>query len=179
MPSFFYLSSHACTNLNAFPVSPLYGVLHLVAGVETREGGEGVDPWAAWARKRPHEAGDAAQSWDGVRRQGRVHQQVWHQVPGLVDDWKIHAVAAHCTLPHAHGGHLQYYFCYMDCDSCSLNLMAVWASGVRYTVLPLYTLFLFSFSHSRLIVNIFPHSSLIPPASYTTETFLGEKMRGG
>lgn len=38
---------NACTHLNGFPVTPLYRVLHLVAGVETWEGGEGVDPWAA------------------------------------------------------------------------------------------------------------------------------------
>lgn len=89
---------NACTNLNGFPVTPLYRVLHLVAGVETWEGGEGVDPWAAWAWKCPHEAGDAAQRCNGLWWQRWVHQQVWHQVPGLVDDRKIHAVATYCTL---------------------------------------------------------------------------------
>lgn len=52
----------ARTHLNGFPLTPLHRVFHLVAGVETRERGEGVDPGAARARKCAHEAGDATQS---------------------------------------------------------------------------------------------------------------------
>lgn len=84
--------------LDAFPLAPLPRVLHLVAGVEAREGGEGVDPGAARAREGPHEAGDAAQGGDGLRGQRRVRQQVGHHVPGLVDDRQVDAVAAHSAL---------------------------------------------------------------------------------
>lgn len=93
---------HNTPHLHGFSLASLHRVLHLVAGVEAGEGGEGVDPGAARARKRPHEAGDAAQGRDGLRRQGRVHQQVGHHVPGLVDDREVHAVAAHRTLSRAH-----------------------------------------------------------------------------
>lgn len=81
-----WCSRSAFTHLNSFPFTPLHRVLHLIAGVETWEGGEGVDPGAARARKRPHEAGDAAQGRDGGWRQRGIHQEVRHQVPGLVDD---------------------------------------------------------------------------------------------
>lgn len=56
-----YLGSKASKHLNGLSVTSLYGVLHLITGVEARERGERVDPWAAGARERPHEAGDAAQ----------------------------------------------------------------------------------------------------------------------
>lgn len=38
-----YHTTAACAHLNGFPVAPLRAVLHLVAGVEPWEGGEGVD----------------------------------------------------------------------------------------------------------------------------------------
>jgi len=42
-----WFSCSAFTHLKGFPITPLYRVLHLIAGVETWEGGEGVDPGAA------------------------------------------------------------------------------------------------------------------------------------
>lgn len=86
------------SHLDAFPLAPLGGVFHLVAGVEAGEGREGVDPGAAGAREGAHEAGDAAQGGDALGRQRRVHQQLRHQVPGLVDDREVHAVAGRRPL---------------------------------------------------------------------------------
>lgn len=93
---------YAHTHLYGFSVSPLNRVLHLVTGVKTWEGGERVDSGAARARKCPHEAGDAAQDRNGMGRQRRVHQQVGHQVPGLVYNWQIYAIARHSTLSCTH-----------------------------------------------------------------------------
>ena len=80
------------------PVGPLSRVVDRVAGVEAGEGREGVDPRAAGPGEGPHEAGDAAQRGGGVGRQGGVRQQLRHQVPGLVDDRQVHAVATHGPL---------------------------------------------------------------------------------
>lgn len=85
-------------NLDGFPLAHLRRVFHLIAGVEPGERREGVDPGAARAWEGPHQAGDAAQGGDGLRRQRWVHQQVWHQVPGLIDDGQIHAIASRRTL---------------------------------------------------------------------------------
>lgn len=85
-------------NLDGFPLAPLRRVFHLITGVEPGEWREGVDPGATRAWEGPHEAGDAAQGGDGLWRQRWVHQQVRHQVPSLVDDWQIHAIASWCTL---------------------------------------------------------------------------------
>lgn len=85
-------------NLDGFPLASLRRVFHLIAGVEPGEWCEGVDPGAAWAWEGPHEAGDAAQGGDGLWWQRWVHQQVWHQVPGLIDDWQIHAIASRRAL---------------------------------------------------------------------------------
>lgn len=94
-------------NLDRFPLAPLHRVFHLVARVEPREWREGVDPGAAWAWEGAHEAGDAAQGGDGLWRQRCVHQQVWHQVPSLIDDWQVHAVASRRSLKSRAQSHSQ------------------------------------------------------------------------
>lgn len=93
-----WCSSNAFAHLNGFPVTPLHRVFHLITGIKTWKRGEGVDPGTAWAWECPHEAGDAAQSRGGVWWQRWVCQQLGHQVPGLIDDWEVHAIATHCTL---------------------------------------------------------------------------------
>lgn len=88
--------------LHGLPLAPLGGVLHLGAGVEAGEGGEGVDARPAGAREGAHEAADAAQRGENVRRERRVHQQLRHQTPSLIYHREIHTVPTGRALQAQH-----------------------------------------------------------------------------